>query len=110
MLLGVVALGRGVAQACACLRIDETGGGADEKTIVYGVTEFDLSDTTLLTVGAEYLYNDPRGFSTTGLPMLDNKGKQLNLSRSDNPASRDSTNRQESVNAFASLEQKLGTE
>ena len=78
-----------------------------EKTIVYGVTEFDLSDTTLLTVGAEYLYNDPRGFSTTGLPMLDNKGKQLNLSRSDNPASRDSTNRQESVNAFASLEQKL---
>lgn len=78
-----------------------------EKTILYGVTEFDLSDSTLLTVGAEYLYNDPRGFSTTGLPMLDNKGQQLNLSRSDNPASRDSTNRQESVNAFASIEQKL---
>lgn len=78
-----------------------------EKTILYGVTEFDLSDDTLLTVGAEYLYNNPRGFSTTGLPMLDNKGQQLNLSRSDNPASRDSTNRQESVNAFASIEQKL---
>nr|WP_314874713.1 TonB-dependent siderophore receptor [uncultured Pseudomonas sp.] len=78
-----------------------------EKTILYGVTEFDLSDSTLLTVGAEYLYNDPRGFSTTGLPMLDNKGQQLHLSRSDNPASRDSSNRQESVNAFASIEQKL---
>lgn len=78
-----------------------------EKTILYGVAEADLSDSTLLTVGAEYLYNDPRGFSTTGLPMVDNKGKQLHLSRSENPASRDSTNRQESVNAFASIEQKL---
>ncbi|MQU61559.1 TonB-dependent siderophore receptor [Pseudomonas sp. FSL R10-1350] len=78
-----------------------------EKTILYGVAEADLSDSTLLTVGAEYLYNDPRGFSTTGLPMVDNKGNQLHLSRSENPASRDSTNRQESVNAFASIEQKL---
>lgn len=78
-----------------------------EKTILYGVAEADLSDSTLLTVGAEYLYNDPRGFSTTGLPMVDNKGNQLHLSRSANPASRDSTNRQESVNAFASIEQKL---
>lgn len=78
-----------------------------EKTILYGVAEADLSDSTLLTVGAEYLYNDPRGFSTTGLPVVDNKGNQLHLSRSENPASRDSTNRQESVNAFASIEQKL---
>lgn len=78
-----------------------------EKTILYGVSEIDLSDSTLLTIGAEYLYNDPRGFSTTGLPMLDNKGNQLHLSRSTNPASRNSTNRQESVNAFASVEQSL---
>lgn len=78
-----------------------------EKTILYSVLEADLSDSTLLTVGAEYLNSDPRGFSTTGLPMLDNKGNQLHLSRSDNPASRDSTNRQESVNTFASVEQKL---
>lgn len=81
-----------------------------EKTILYGVTEFDLSDSTLLTVGAEYLYNNPRGFSTTGLPMLDIKGNQLHPSRSDNPATRDSTNRQESVNAFASIEQKLAND
>ncbi len=78
-----------------------------EKTIVYGVLEADLSDNTVLTVGAEYLNNDPRGFSTTGLPLLDNKGNRLSTSRSDNPASRDSTNRQESVNAFASIEHKL---
>ena len=81
-----------------------------EKTILYGVMEADLNDSTLLTVGAEYLYNDPRGFSTTGLPLLDNKGNRLHTSRSDNPASRDSSNRQESVNAFASIEHKLAND
>ncbi|NMY29480.1 TonB-dependent siderophore receptor [Pseudomonas sp. WS 5021] len=78
-----------------------------EKTIVYGVVEADLSETTLLTAGVEYLDNDPKGFSTTGLPLLDSNGKRLHTSRSDNPASRDSSNRQESVNTFASIEQKL---
>ncbi|TDR42382.1 outer membrane receptor for ferric coprogen and ferric-rhodotorulic acid [Pseudomonas brenneri] len=78
-----------------------------EKTIVYGVLEADLSEATLLTVGVEYLDSDPKGFSTTGLPLLDSNGKRLRTSRSDNPASRDSSNRQESVNTFASIEQKL---
>lgn len=78
-----------------------------EKTILYAVMEADVSDSTLLTLGVEYLDNDPRGFSTTGLPLLDSKGNRLHTSRSDNPASRDSSNRQESVNTFASIEHKL---
>mgnify|MGYP003582470121 CR=1 FL=1 len=81
-----------------------------EKTVVYGITEFDLSDSTLLTVGFDYLNNDPRGFSTTGLPVLDRYGNKLHTSRSDNPASRDSSNRQQIINSFASLEQKFAND
>ncbi|QEY72228.1 TonB-dependent siderophore receptor [Pseudomonas denitrificans (nom. rej.)] len=78
-----------------------------EKTIGYGVLEADLDEDTLLTVGLDYLRSDPRGFSTTGLPVVDSQGNQFKASRHANPASRDSTNLQESVNAFASLERKL---
>ncbi len=78
--------------------------------MVYGISEFDLSDSTLLTVGFDYLNNDPRGFSTTGLPVLDRYGNKLHTSRSDNPASRDSSNRQQITNSFASLEQKFAND
>lgn len=81
-----------------------------EKTIVYGVTEMDLSPDTLFTLGVEYLDSDPRGFSTTGLPVVarvGTRGFQYNMPRSYNSASRDSSNHQESLNTFASLEQKL---
>lgn len=81
-----------------------------EKTILYGITEFDLSDSTVLTVGFDYLNSDPRGFSTTGLPLLDRYGNKLHTSRSDNPASRDSSNRQQIYNSFASLEQQLAND
>ncbi|GAB7531700.1 TonB-dependent siderophore receptor [Pseudomonas sp. 3A(2025)] len=81
-----------------------------EKTIGYGVLEADLSDDTLLTVGVDYLHSDQNGFSTTGLPVLDSQGKRLKTSRHDNPASRDSSNVQESINTFASLEHKLGND
>lgn len=82
-----------------------------EKTILYGVTEMDLTPSTLFTLGVEYLNSDPRGFSTTGLPVVGKdaagNGFQFRMPRSYNGASRDSTNRQESVNTFASIEQKL---
>lgn len=78
-----------------------------EKTIGYGVLEADLTDDTLLTVGMDYLHGDQDGFSTTGLPVLDSQGNRLNTSRHSNPASRDSSNVQESYNTFASLEHKL---
>ncbi|MFK3774288.1 TonB-dependent siderophore receptor [Pseudomonas sp. NPDC089406] len=84
-----------------------------EKTIVYGVTEMDLTPDTLFTLGVEYLNSDPRGFSTTGLPVVGSvggNGFQYNMPRSYNGASRDSTNRQESVNTFASVEQKLAND
>lgn len=78
-----------------------------EKTILYGIVEADLGESTLLTVGVDYLDSDPRGFSTTGLPLIDKQGKQFSMSRSANAASRDSSNRQESINTFASIEHKL---
>lgn len=78
-----------------------------EKTSLYGVVEADLSDDTLLTFGVDYLHNDPKGYSTTGIPLFYSNGKQTNLSRSFNAASGDSTNRQDSTTTFASIEQKL---
>ncbi|MEG1041312.1 MAG: TonB-dependent siderophore receptor [Pseudomonas sp.] len=78
-----------------------------EKTILYGIVEADLTDSTLLTVGVDYLDSNPRGFSTTGLPLINKQGQQFSMSRSANAASRDSSNDQEAVNTFASIEQKL---
>ncbi len=83
-----------------------------QKTIVYGVSEMDLTPDTLFTLGVEYLDSDPRGFSTTGLPVVatdgSGRGFQYRMPRSYNGASRDSSNHQESVNTFTSLEQRLG--
>ncbi|CAM3759311.1 Ferripyoverdine receptor [Pseudomonas reidholzensis] len=82
-----------------------------KKTILYGITEVDLSPDTLFTLGVDYLESNPRGFSTTGLPVVASnaagQGYQYHMPRSSNGASRDSSNRQESVNTFASVEQKL---
>ncbi|QLF94006.1 TonB-dependent siderophore receptor [Pseudomonas sp. ABC1] len=78
-----------------------------EKTTLYGILEADLSETTRLTFGVDYLRSDPRGFSTTGLPVIDRNGQRFHTSRSDNAASRDSSNEQSSLTTFASLEQKL---
>jgi outer membrane receptor for ferric coprogen and ferric-rhodotorulic acid len=83
---------------------------SNEKQIFYGITEADLTDSTLLTVGVDYQKNDPTGVSYGGFPLFYADGKQNKPSRSFNPAARWSTRQQDSLNVFSSLEQKLANE
>lgn len=80
---------------------------SQEKEILYGVLEADLTDSTLLTVGADYQKNNPRGSSSVAFPLFYSNGKQTNFSRSTNSAARWSHNPQDALNTFASIEQKL---
>lgn len=80
---------------------------SQEKEILYGVLEADLTDSTLLTVGADYQKNNPRGSSSVAFPLFYSNGKQTNFSRSTNSAARWSHNPQDALNTFASVEQKL---
>ncbi|MFJ2986098.1 MULTISPECIES: TonB-dependent siderophore receptor [unclassified Pseudomonas] len=80
---------------------------SQEKQIFYGILEADLSDSTLLTVGADYQKNDPQGSSSVAFPLFYSNGKQTNFSRSTNSAARWSHNPQDALNTFASIEQKL---
>ena len=80
---------------------------SQEKQIFYGVLEADLTDTTLLTVGADYQKNNPQGSSSVAFPLFHSNGEQTSFSRSTNSAARWSHNPQDALNTFASLEQKL---
>ncbi|MGE8304321.1 MAG: TonB-dependent siderophore receptor [Pseudomonas kermanshahensis] len=80
---------------------------SQEKQIFYGVLEADLTDTTLLTVGADYQKNNPQGSSSVTFPLFHSNGEQTSFSRSTNSAARWSHNPQDALNTFASLEQKL---
>lgn len=81
---------------------------SQEKQIFYGILEADLTDSTLLTVGADYQKNDPKGSSSVAFPLFYKNGKQTDFSRSTNSAARWSSNPQDVLNTFASIEQKLG--
>ncbi|ATP45502.1 TonB-dependent siderophore receptor [Pseudomonas putida] len=80
---------------------------SQEKQIFYGVLEADLTDTTLLTVGADYQKNNPQGSSSVAFPLFHSNGEQTSFSRSTNSAARWSHNPQDALNTFASLAQKL---
>ncbi|WP_242671866.1 TonB-dependent siderophore receptor [Stutzerimonas kirkiae] len=77
------------------------------KSVLYGVLEADLAETTLLTFGLDYQTSDPRGQSTSGLPLFHDTGAQTRFDPSDNAAARWNRNEIEAYNAFASLERKL---
>ncbi|WP_028946035.1 TonB-dependent siderophore receptor [Pseudomonas vranovensis] len=81
---------------------------SQEKQIFYGILEADLTDTTVLTVGADYQKNDPQGSSSVAFPLFYSNGQQTDFSRSTNSAARWSSNPQDALNTFASIEQQLG--
>lgn len=49
----------------------------DNKTVLYGVIEADLSPTTLLRLGASYQHSDPKGAVWGALPALDSNGSTI---------------------------------
>lgn len=80
---------------------------ADQGTrLLYGVTEFDLSPDTLLTVGAQYQHIDSIT-NMAGVPMAKN-GSNLGLSRDTYLDVDWDRFKWDTYRAFGSLEQQLG--
>ncbi|MBD8093600.1 TonB-dependent siderophore receptor [Pseudomonas fluorescens] len=76
-----------------------------KTSVFYGILEFDLDEDTLLTVGADYQDNDPKGSSWSGSsPIYDKAGNTINVPRSFNNGAKWSKWEQYSRTAFATLE------
>lgn len=75
--------------------------------VLYGISEFDLSDTTLLTLGFSHLTRDSDSqFRAT--PLFFSNGQRINASANDYQWPEWLHYDQELNNVFASLEQQLG--
>ncbi len=79
-----------------------------QSQLMYGITEFDLSEVTLLTVGFSYLRSDIDSPLRSGLPTRFSTGERTNLKRSLNAAPDWSYNDHEQTSFFTSIEQQLG--
>ncbi|MGZ0703262.1 TonB-dependent siderophore receptor [Pseudomonas piscis] len=76
-----------------------------QTSVYYGILEFDLSPDTLLTVGADYQDNDPKGSSWSGSSSLyDSKGNAISTSRSYNNGASWSRWSQYTRTVFSTLE------
>ncbi|WP_437880175.1 TonB-dependent siderophore receptor [Pseudomonas sp. LRF_L74] len=76
--------------------------------VLYGVSEFDLSDTTLLTLGFSHLTRDSNSqFRAT--PLFFSNGQRINSSANDYKWPEWLHYDQELNNAFVSLEQQFGS-
>ena len=78
-----------------------------ESQLLYGITEFDLTEDTLLTMGFSYLRTDVDAPARSGLPTRFTDGARSNLSRSLNTAPSWSYNDHEQTSFFTSLEKKF---
>ncbi|NER62768.1 TonB-dependent siderophore receptor [Pseudomonas sp. MAFF212427] len=79
-----------------------------EKQVLYGVLEGDLSETDTLTAGISYQKDDPRGvFGGVGNPLFYSNGQQTSLSRAFNIASRDNTNQVDAYNLFSNYRKQF---
>ncbi|MCW2294887.1 outer membrane receptor for ferric coprogen and ferric-rhodotorulic acid [Pseudomonas sp. BIGb0408] len=77
----------------------------ERKTnVYYGILEFDLSEDTLLSVGADYQDNKPEGSSWGSMPIFDSNGNFNKVSRSFNPGTNWSGWEQYTRTVFATLE------
>ncbi|MGY1448916.1 TonB-dependent siderophore receptor [Pseudomonas chlororaphis] len=80
-----------------------------KNSVFYGILEFDLSPDTLLTVGADYQDNDPKGSTWSGsFPLLNSKGERNDAKRSFSNATDWSSWQQYTRTVFATLEHDLG--
>ncbi|GAA5232754.1 ferripyoverdine/pyocin S3 receptor FpvA [Verticiella sediminum] len=78
--------------------------------VFYGVLEADLTSDTLLTIGADYQNNTPRGSTWGGIPLFDSEGNFNRTSRSYSPAARWSNWEQYTRTAFATLEHNFAND
>ncbi len=76
-----------------------------KTSVYYGILEFDLNPDTMLTVGADYQDNDPKGSGWSGsFPLFDSQGNRNDVSRSFNDGAKWSSWEQYTRTVFANLE------
>ncbi|MEX3776635.1 TonB-dependent siderophore receptor [Pseudomonas sp. MYb118] len=80
---------------------------SQDKQVAYGVLEWDVTDDTMLTVGAEYQDMDSDGAGNHGFPMFNTDGSHFSPSRSFNSASDWSYHKRRSKTVFTTLEHQL---
>ncbi len=78
-----------------------------DSQLIYGITEFDLTEDTLLTMGFSYQRTDVDSPMRSGLPTRFTDGARTNLKRSLNSAQTWSYNDHEQISFFTSIEQQF---
>ncbi|WP_369682569.1 TonB-dependent siderophore receptor, partial [Pseudomonas reactans] len=78
-----------------------------DSQLVYGISEFDLSDATMLTVGFSYINNQVNDPLRTGFQMFYSNGNRTNFSRSANSAPDWAYNDRKQTNVFSSIEHQF---
>nr|WP_086491487.1 TonB-dependent siderophore receptor [Novosphingobium panipatense] len=80
----------------------------DSSPSLYGVVEADITDTTRLRAGVDYLSTDSKGGSWSAVPLFFSDGSRTDLPRSYSAAARWNRWQRENTNAFAVFEQEIG--
>ena len=78
-----------------------------DTNLVYGISEFDLSDSTLLTLGFSYQTVHTNAPPRSGFPLFDSAGGRTDFKRSYNTATDWSFYDHAQTSYFASLEQQF---
>ncbi|MFR0672837.1 TonB-dependent siderophore receptor [Enterobacterales bacterium AW_CKDN230030176-1A_HGKHYDSX7] len=79
-----------------------------ETQLVYGITEFDLSEATMLTAGFSYINAQADDPLRTGFQVRFADGSKTDFGRSKNSAPTWSYNDRKTTNVFSSLEHQFG--
>ncbi|MGG5291993.1 TonB-dependent siderophore receptor [Pseudomonas shirazensis] len=79
----------------------------NDSQLVYAITEFDLSDATMLTAGFSYINNQVNDPLRTGFQMFYSNGNRTDFSRSANSAPDWAYNDRKQTNVFTSIEHQF---
>lgn len=80
----------------------------DKSPSLYGVIEGDVTETTRLRVGVDYLRTDSQGGSWGASPLFYSDGTRIRTARSYSAASKWSRWQRDNINLSTSLEQSIG--
>lgn len=80
----------------------------DTSPSLYGVVEADLTDTTRIRGGVDYLRTDSQGGSWSAVPLFFSDGTRTDLPRSYSAAANWNRWERDNTNAFATVEQEIG--
>lgn len=79
----------------------------EEEVVLYGITEFDLSESTLLTLGFNHQTNNVNSPLRSGFPLFYSNGQRTDFKRSDNNAPDWSYYDNQLNSVFASIEHQF---